>query len=523
MSSASTVRVRLVSASPQSYNFMVAAARTCYSSRGIVSSEQVAAGRRSAPPEERYAGRDRLARSIYEAGHHTTLQHGQVQFALEGVSRLFIWSFLHSHPFYNSEQVSQRYVAVARENVYTPALAGQAAAIYGEQMEAAADDYRALAQLLLPRCRELYLARFPARKNDTRVQGDVEKLALEAARYALPLATTAYLYHTVSVLTLFRYQRLAAQRDVPAETRQVVDAMVATVLAAEPDYARLLQDPLPLEATPEAAFFAAREAAPGEQTRFRAAFDASLEGRASRLVAASEPAERVVADAVREVLGLPTEALTDADAIALSLDPARNRLWGETLNLATMDRLARPLHHVHYSFRRRISHSADSQDQRHRMTPASRPSLLSQEDGTPDYVTPVLIASVPEARRRFEQSMERAWDAAARFRAAGGSAEDALYLLPNAKALRYTESSDLLNFHHKASMRLCYNAQEEIWRVTLEEVQQIRERHPVLGSYLQPPCGHRRASGSHPVCPEGARYCGVPVWRLALEDYERVI
>ena len=31
-------------------------------------------------------------------------------FILDNVSRLAIWSFFHAHPFYNSEQVSQRYV-----------------------------------------------------------------------------------------------------------------------------------------------------------------------------------------------------------------------------------------------------------------------------------------------------------------------------------------------------------------------------------------------------------------------------
>lgn len=514
-------RVRLVEHSRQSYDFMVAAARTCYSARGIVTPQQVAGGRTGVPTAERHTARDRLARSIFEAGHHTTLQHGQVQFALEGVSRLFIWSFLHSHPFYNSEQVSQRYVPVVPTHHFRPALRGAAAGIYDLQMERASAAYRELAALLEPRCRALYLERFPARGRSPRLEIDPSKLALEAARYVLPLATTAYLYHTVSVLTLFRYRRLAEQRDAPAETRAVVDAMVAALLAAEPDYAKLLEEPIPLAETPEARFFAEREALPGEQAAFRAAFEAELAGRASRLIATSEPAERLLAEAMREVLGLPAAALDDDAAIALCLDPARNQLWGETLNLATQDRLARPLHHVHYSFRRRISHTADSQDQRHRMTPASRPSLLSQENGEPDYIVPTLIAAEPVAARLYHETMARNWEAIARFRAAGGSGEDALYLLPNAKCLRYTESSDLLHFHHKAAMRLCYNAQEEIWRLTLEEVRQIAERHPRLGRYLLPPCGQRRLAGSHPVCPEGDRYCSVPVWRLEPADYTR--
>ena len=58
--------------------------------------------------------RDRIAQETYFAGHHTTLQHATFQFAIENVSRQALWSFLHSHPFYNSEQVSQRYVPPRR-------------------------------------------------------------------------------------------------------------------------------------------------------------------------------------------------------------------------------------------------------------------------------------------------------------------------------------------------------------------------------------------------------------------------
>ena len=50
------------------------------------------------------------------------------------------------------------------------------------------------------------MARFPARKD---VQNDAEKKAQEIARYLLPLATTANLYHSVNALTLMRYHHLS--------------------------------------------------------------------------------------------------------------------------------------------------------------------------------------------------------------------------------------------------------------------------------------------------------------------------
>src|SRR4051794_38913402 len=80
--------VRLVGAFTQPFDNAVATARTCYSPRGVVSAAQVA---------EKPEARDRLAQSIYQAGHHTTLQHAHFQFSIENVSRHFLWSFLHSH------------------------------------------------------------------------------------------------------------------------------------------------------------------------------------------------------------------------------------------------------------------------------------------------------------------------------------------------------------------------------------------------------------------------------------------
>src|SRR6476659_2351112 len=55
--------VRLVHAFDRPYENVVATARTCYSAKGIVTEDQA-----SAKPDRR----DAIARSIYEAGHHTT-------------------------------------------------------------------------------------------------------------------------------------------------------------------------------------------------------------------------------------------------------------------------------------------------------------------------------------------------------------------------------------------------------------------------------------------------------------------
>jgi thymidylate synthase ThyX len=183
------------------------------------------------------------------------------------------------------------------------------------------------------------------------------------------------------------------------------------------------------------------------------------------------------------------------------------------------------MHNVHYTFRKKLSHTADSQDQRHRMTPGSRPILHMQlRDGAPDYETPMVVTtSSQEVQDRYRESIERSWKSYAKLRSLGVRQEFAEYLLPNATNIRFTESSDLLALHHKHAMRLCYNAQEEIWRASVDEADQIRSIHPMIGKYLLPPCGLRDLAHVRPICPEGNRYCGVKVWQIDLNEYERVI
>jgi thymidylate synthase ThyX len=123
----------------------------------------------------------------------------------------------------------------------------------------------------------------------------------------------------------------------------------------------------------------------------------------------------------------------------------------------------------------------------------------------------------------YRDAMERSWEGARRLRALGVSEEYAQYLLPNALAIRFTQSGDLLNLRHKFAMRLCYNAQEEIWLASKQEVEQILEVNPRIGRHLLPPCTLRQRASRSPLCPEGERYCGEPVWRYPLKDYRRNI
>lgn len=495
----------------------IATARTCYSSKGIIGADQVT----------NWPRRDELASSLYQAGHHTVFQHAHFQFALENVSRQFVWSFLHSHPFYNSEQVSQRYVEVKPGTYTIPPLDERARAIYDRTVEAQFAAYKKLNELLMPSVAKAYFDRFKGRaaKAGTKeIQGDLKKKTQEIARYALPVATFTYLYHTISGITLLRYHRLSQELDSTAEQAVVIGQMIEQLLAVAPEYKSLLEDPIPLEDTSEFQFFAQRNGTGRTiNQEFRREFDADLGSRVSLLVDSKQNNEKVLADSVREVLGASRAELSDDDAIDMVLNPAKNRLLGENMNVTSLDKLSRAMVHPNYTFRKKLSHTADSQDQRHRMTPASRPCLQSYLTEEPDFIYPEIVKRDPQVREAYDEAMRISWQGINELRNMGVSDEFAAYLLPNAVSIRFTESADLQSLWHKHAMRLCYNAQEEIWKASKDEAEQIRQINPRIGKYLLPPCGLRNLSGQRPICPEGDRFCGVPVWKLDLQAYRRVI
>src|SRR6202171_208800 len=101
-------RVTLRNSFAHPFDSAMAAARTCYSphiiDHGEITEKQ----------------RINIGASTFYGGHHTVFQHAHFEFGLENISRQFVWSFLHAHPFYNSEQQSQRYVRLDHALAYLP-------------------------------------------------------------------------------------------------------------------------------------------------------------------------------------------------------------------------------------------------------------------------------------------------------------------------------------------------------------------------------------------------------------------
>ena len=498
---AAAPRVTLRNYFSHPFDSAIAAARTCYSPR-LIGAEEITDKQRVT-----------IGSATYYGGHHTVYQHAHFEFGLENISRHFVWSFLHAHPFYNSEQQSQRYVRLDRAQAYVPAAAppfgATERAMYERGVARAWEHYRALTRVLEPGAREIlgdiwHLGPMSHAKRVEKVARQAEKRAIEVARYVLPVAAFTTMVHTLSGIVLHRLWRMQAASDTPGEARLVIGRMVERVREVDSQFFDRF-DNVPMEDPPE------WQQAGREGQAFAQEFDARLAGRTSRLIDFSPGAIAAMGEAYRAVAGLAAAECPDGEALDRMLNPARNPYRRETLDIGVHAPMMRALQHANFTFAKKISHTADSQDQRHRMVPGSRPLLTLADTRAPDYVTPMLVRENPRAMEIYQQAMEEAWAAKNELLDRGVPREIALYLLPNAKAIRLVESGSLLHLLHKWTMRTCFNAQEEIYLSSMEEVEQVRAAFPELGRYIGPPC-YLRAGISTPICTEGSHFCGVKVW-----------
>ncbi len=488
----------------------VAAAKTCYSDSIIrindLTKDEIT----------------RIGKTTYEAGHHTVYQHQMFEFELSNVSRAFTHDFLHNHPFYNSSQNSQRYVRIRTAKATIPPIKNRKALrAFQGAIRDSFDTYTVLARTLTEELTELYNQERSSRSVPGRKAiREINEKAMEAARYALAIASHTHLLHTIDGVTLWRYYRM---KNISWEANLVVNKMIDRVKAIDQSFVAFPEEegayPGPL--LPEVVI---RKGVSLDPDRFRKDFDSRLGGRRSLLIAQTMDAERVIADSVRHILGITSSSMSDIDAIDAVLNPAKNRYLVDTVNLSVISPLSRALSHVQYTFLKRLSHTADSQNQRHRTISGSRSPTYFQDSAEPDYVMPEIIRKSSRASEIFTGLMKRIWGIKNDLLNDGMSPEYASYILPNALAVRFEETGSMLNLWYKFTNRSCLRAEEEIWQVTMEEISQVKEIHPSLGAYLGPPCYVRKMAylnesvsedvGKTRYCNQGKLYCRQPVWNL---------
>jgi len=206
-------RVTLRNAFAHPFDSAIAAARTCYAPRLIT------------PEEITDKQRLNVGAATFYSGHHTVYQHAHFEFGLENVSRQFVWSFLHAHPFYNSEQQSQRYVRLDRAQAYVPPVSlffdEKSKEIYEGAICRAWNYYRELSALLIGDARNIlydiwHVSPMSHPRRLQKIERSAEKRAIEIARYVLPIAAFTTMVHTLSGIVLHRLWRMCSASDTPS-------------------------------------------------------------------------------------------------------------------------------------------------------------------------------------------------------------------------------------------------------------------------------------------------------------------
>ena len=432
----------------------VGSARSCYFGKHIVTPEDAA----------KWDKKNELLDSIFKAGHHTTLMHYHFTILIEGMSRLLIWRMLHSHPFYNSEQVSQRYAKMKIENFTYPKNADEKK--WKKYYEKMFFYYEELIEKLTPEI-EKVLPKFKKK--------EAKKRAQEFARYLLPQGMNAHLYHTINVITALRY--ITAAKVMPEaneEAKEFAKKLEIEMLRIDENLAPLI------------------DFAKNEKVVF----------------------PKIDIEKIKKAKNISDERVKVFDIVDYDFELNENFAGVMRLSSMLLDESILGGFNSYI----KLSLSADAQNQRHRRSPAVRPKL--EDIYKRDYYIPPIIQG--ESLEIYKRAVEESYEFFEKERDVLGFGE-AAYALLNAHNIEIVEHDDFNEFAHKAQMRLCYNAQEEIFDIVYEQVKQLKKAGVKTADKFLPPCSVRYAHRIRPVCPEGERFCGVKVWKMEFEKYDRLI
>ena len=444
------MRVKILNYSFKPTDIAVASARSCYSSKGIITPDEV----------NGWSRKKDLLNSIFKAGHHTTLMHYHFTILIDGISRALIWRLLHSHPYYNSEQVSQRYAKMKIDNFTIPKNGDKKR--WEDYYKKLYFYYDELIKKLTPRIEKI-LPKFKKK--------EAVKKAQEFARYLLPLGMNAYMYHTINVITALRYiNAIKVIPEVKQEAKEFGRLLEEEMLKIDPDLKELID-------------FAKKE---------KVTFGNIDIEKIKKIKNIKKDVE------VFDIIDYEFNLNENYAGVLRA-----NNIYPDEAILGSFNSYIK------------LSLSADAQNQRHRRSFGIRPKL--EDIYKKDYYMPKILENESLYKEAIDYSYHFFEE---EIKNIGFS--EAVYALLNAHKIEIIEHNDFLSFAHKAQMRLCFNAQEEIFHITYKQVKELREKSKSAKNFL-PPCKVRYLNNIKPYCPEGERFCGVKVWRKDFDNFERII
>jgi len=497
-------------------NVAIAGARSCYKGELLMPDSP---GNVEGEDQKKW---DLLGRKTIHSGHTTPYGHVMINFTIENVSRMLIWSFLHDQPFGNTTQFSQRYAETGDQHVIPNLNDERQEKLFRDTVRIGYDAYLRLTELLISDVSDPYYDRFPKQRKKRKGKSSIERLAREEARYVLAVGNMAHMYYTISSLDLLKHAKYAETNDVPKESRLLVNKMLEKVGKVDSRLVDILRD----KDLIDEADSLERKLVDDYGVEYDInKFDAQLNGFRSKLIGYTENPEEILKQQLDNQLGvnIPMDKVIDE-----LLNPFENRYLLDPFKGAYMPKVMKILESVKFKFMKKLSHTADMQNQRHRTIRGGRPLLINQYGGKPDFITPDLISSNKEANELYEKAMHEIFGNINELMDRGVSSEFVSYLLPNSFPVRFFEEAALLWYLFKSKERLCFNSQKEIYLATLDEHRQIQEVHPKIAGYLGAPChivdmARQQGARGQGKCPEGTSYCGKKVWKKPIGEIDRII
>lgn len=430
-----------------------------------------------------------IAESTLDGGHHTTRLHTNYTWQILGATRSVTHDVFHATPFYNSEQQSQRYVEAKDGNYLMPKdLSSEQSMYFYKSADFANKSYFYLLDKLKPEVEDRVKKMNPeggwkVKTTADRLNSKSQKLIQEIARYVLPIGQFTNYFHTLGELQLLRLFRASKFSNFTDEARFIIASMIAEVGKHDQSIMNELEPPLRADFN-------------RSSNLDKKEFDGLLGSKFSKLISSSIDVGEI---GVKRSL----ELLADVYDVGM-FDPEVSNMRSSWLTFIT-----------------KISHTGDSQRQRHRRTGASAIDIGLIYTGELDYMTPLVIRENPDLLKKYSVIVERMFENVDIALKMNIPKEYALLLLPNAITVRVKEAGDLFDWVHRWKQRLCYLAQEEIFFASLDQVRDVEKIMPEIKQMLLAPCGIRMAAGVSPRCPEGSRWCGQPVYNWQLDQYEK--
>jgi thymidylate synthase ThyX len=191
-----------------------------------------------------------VAKSTLQSGHLTTRMFYDMTWRIIGISRSGTHDILHFHPFYNTNQQSQRYVEGKPGEYIIPAgLIKEQRDIFIKAADYANDSYRTLMQALEPEVRQRVNEMYPkkwqnASSTAERLEEKTKNLCQEIARYAMPIGQKTTLFYKINEVQLLRmFEQI---NNMPTEAKYVIAQMISKVVQQDPSILAELPEPLPV-------------------------------------------------------------------------------------------------------------------------------------------------------------------------------------------------------------------------------------------------------------------------------------